>query len=156
MSLSLNPISNIISSASSLFSSKTNAGGGSLGGINFAESKAALDGTINRLSGGIGSGLNGVTAGLEDFGTALKGGGNPISSLVSSAGGALGSIANVGADIGKSINSVGIGGALGALGGLAGEISSAAGQLNNILSLFRGKNLPAAGELFKTQVLLSL
>ena len=37
---------------------------------------------------------------------------------------------------------------MGSIGGIAGTISSAAGQLNNVLSLFRGRNLPSNAELF--------
>jgi hypothetical protein len=39
----------------------------------------------------------------------------------------------------------------GGLQGLAGQISSAAGMLNNFLSLKRGANLPSGGELFMKQ-----
>lgn len=136
MALSPNPFTSAISSASSLFSSGSNEGGGSLGGINFASTKNALEGKINSLSGGIGSAFNGATAGVSNLGTALGG---------------IGGIANVAGDIGSSINSMGLGGALGALGGIAGAISSAAGQLNNVLSLFRGQNLPSGAELFQAK-----
>jgi len=135
MGLSLNPFSSILSSAKKAVSSVTNqfGGGGFSEGLN--SGMRGLEDTVNKLGGGIGSSLNGLTAGgFGDIGTALKG---------------IGSITNIAGDIGRSINGVGIGGAIGAVGGFASAISSGAGQLNNVLSLFRGKNLPASGELFE-------
>lgn len=142
MALSPNPFTEALGNASKMLSSVTNQSGGSFSGISFAESKAALEGTVNRLSGGIGSAFNGATAGNSGIGTAFSGLGNPIQS-------AIGGISNVAADIGASINKFGLGGALGGLGGLAGTISAGAGQLNNVLSMFRGRNLPSGAELFE-------
>lgn len=136
MPLGLNPIVNKISSAASLLNAGGNQSGGTFGGINFGTQKAGLDAKIGQLSGNIGSPLNGFTAG---FGGGL--GGNPIQN-------AVGGLANIASDVGRAINNIGGGGALGGLGQLAGAISSAAGQLNNVLSIFRGRNLPADGELF--------
>jgi hypothetical protein len=140
MARSPNPFTTAISSASSVASSITNKAGGALNGINFAEEKAALNSLTDRLSGGIGTAFNGATAGLQNIGTALNGAGNPIQS-----------ISNIASGIGQGINSAGIGGALGALGGIASAVSSAAGQLNNVLSLFRGQNLPAGGQPFQAR-----
>jgi hypothetical protein len=134
MSLSLNPFSSVLSSAKKAVSSVTNQFGGGFGDSMNAGMRG-LEDKVKNLGGGLGSPFNGLTAGgFGDIGTALKG---------------IGSITNIAGDIGRSINSVGIGGAIGALGGLASSISSGAGQLNNVLSLFRGKNLPASGELFE-------
>ena len=134
MPLSLNPFSSVLSSAKKAVSSVTNQfGGGFTEGLN--SGMRGLESKVNQLGGGIGSSLNGLTAGgFGDIGTALKG---------------IGSITNIAGDIGRSINGAGIGGAIGAVGGFASAISSGAGQLNNVLSLFRGKNLPASGELFE-------
>lgn len=134
MSLSPNPSTSIISDAGGIAGSVSNAAQSGLGNINFGETKAALEGTINRLSGGIGSSLNGLSG--SDTGSL---GGNF----------SLGGISNAAGDIGQSINKFGLGGALGALGGIASAVSSAAGQLNNVLSLFRSKNLPSGAELFE-------
>lgn len=139
MPLSLNPITKAFSSAQSLIGSAS-------GGLNgssaipqgFSQSKSNLEGLVNNLSGGIGSALNGATAGLT--------------SGVGGAMNAVGAIANAAGDIGRSINAAGLGGALGQLGGIASAISGAAGQINNVLSLFRGKNLPSAGELFQSRM----
>lgn len=148
MSLSPNPFSTAIESAQSLAASATNQAESALNSINFGETKAALEGTVNRLSGGIGSSLNGLSGpSLPSMGgvtSALSGIGNPIQS-------AVGGIANAASTIGQSINSFGLGGALGSLGGIASAISSAAGQLNNVLSLFRGKNIPSGADLFSAR-----
>lgn len=140
MARSPNPFTSALDSASSVASSITNSVGGSLSGVNFAEEKASLNNLTDRLGAGIGSALNGATAGVQSIGTALNGIGNPVQS-----------IANVASDIGQSINRSGLGGALGALGGIASAVSSAAGQLNNVLSLFRGQNLPAGGQPFQSR-----
>jgi len=140
MSLSLNPFTSVISSAKSAVSSATNAFGGGFGG-GISTGMADLEKKVAGLSGGIGSALNGATVGgMPDLGTAMKG-------LGSIAGG----ISNAGGDIGRAINGLGIGGAIGAIGGIAGAVSAAAGQLNNVLSIFRGKNLPSSGELFQSR-----
>jgi hypothetical protein len=133
MGLSLNPFSSVLSSAKSAVGSVTNQFGGGFGDSMNAGMRG-LEDKVNQLSGGIGSPLNGLTAGgFGDIGTALNG---------------IGSITNIAGDIGRSINGAGIGGVIGALGGAASAVSSGAGQLNNVLSVFRGKNLPASGEAF--------
>jgi len=136
MGLSLNPFSSVLSSAKKAVSSVTNQFGGGFGDSMNAGMRG-LEDKVNQLGGGIGSSLNGLTAGgFGDIGTALKG---------------IGNISNLAGDIGRSINGAGIGGAIGALGGIASAISSGAGQLNNVLSVFRGKNLPASGESFEAR-----
>jgi hypothetical protein len=152
MPLSLNPFSSLLSSAKSAISSVTNIasgvsrgiGGGEFtgdfgGGFGAGVSKGLSDlsNTVNRLGGGIGSALNGMSVGgFESIGTALKG---------------LGGISNAAGDIGRAINGIGVGGLAGSVGNIAGAISSAAGQLNNVLSLFRGRNLPSNAELFSAR-----
>jgi len=140
MSLSLNPFTSAISSAKSAVSSVTNSFGGGFGS-SMSTGMADLEKKVAGLSGSIGSSLNGATVGgMPDLGTAMKG-----------LGGISGSISNAGGDIGRAINGLGIGGAIGAIGGIAGAVSAAAGQLNNVLSIFRGKNLPSSGELFQSR-----
>lgn len=155
MGLSLNPFSSLLSSAKSVANSVSNFGGG-FGGISGIGDNGpftgdfgggfgggtsfGLDGiskTVNRLAGGVGSALNGISAGgFEGIGTALKG---------------IGGISNAAGDIGRAINGIGAGGLLGSIGSIAGAVSSAAGQLNNVLSLFRGRNLPSNAELFSAR-----
>ncbi len=140
MSLSLNPFTSVISSAKKAVSSVTNSLGGGFGG-GISSGMADLEKTVSRLSGSIGSPFNGASVGgMPDLGTALKGFGD-----------IAGGLSNAGGDIGRAINGLGIGGAIGSIGSIAGAVSSAAGQLNNVLSIFRGRNLPSSGELFESR-----
>jgi hypothetical protein len=164
MALSTNPLAKLVNSVSASISQATNAAGpAAVEG--FSSAKAALDSKISQLGGGIGSGLNGstsgISAGISNVGTAMGGAGNPIQSLASRAsgalggaaealGGAAGAISNSSAQIGSSLSKLGLGqGGLGSgLINAAAAISGAAGQINNLLSLARGKNLPSGAELF--------
>jgi len=168
MALSINPLAKLVSSVSQQVSSAADSANTALQGEQFASLKNNVNDAVSRLSGGIGSGLNGITASANTFAAdakgalagisgALGGGGNPIQSLASNAsaaaGGladAAGSISNTASNIGASLNKLGLasGGLGGGLASLAGQISSAAGVLNNLLSVARGKNLPAGAELF--------
>ena len=170
MALSANPLARLVASVSESVSQATNEAQARLPEVGDAFSKANLDATISRLSGEIGSGLNGLTAGtgtgldalkngasnfIAGGGTALSGLGNTIQSTV--AGGistlqtVAGSTSNLTADISGTLNKLTGGNLAGGLQSVAGQISSAAGMLNNFLSLKRGANLPSGGELFLKQ-----
>jgi hypothetical protein len=170
MALSINPLAQLITSSTEAISKATNEANAALPQVGDALSKANLDATISRLSGEIGSGLNGLTAGtgssfgtlksgasnlVAGAGTALGGIGNTIQSTVSGGISSLqsvaGSTSNITADISGTLNKLTGGNLAGGLQGLAGQISSAAGMLNNFLSLRRGANLPAGAELFMQQ-----
>ncbi len=170
MALSINPLAQLITSSTEAISKATNEANAALPQVGDALSKANLDATISRLSGEIGSGLNGLTAGASSSfgtlksgasnlvagaGTALGGIGNTIQSTVSGGISTLqsvaGSTSNITADISGTLNKLTGGNLAGGLQGLAGQISSAAGMLNNFLSLKRGANLPAGAELFMQQ-----
>lgn len=182
MALSINPLAKLVSSVSNQVSAAADAASGALKSNDFAALKSNLDSTVGRLSGEIGSGLNGMTASANTFlndakgalGTAtgalggvtgaLGGVSSTIQSLASNAtgalggiagqlGGAAGSISNAGAAIGASLNKLGLasGGLGGGLASLATSISSAAGMVNNLLSMARGKNLPSGAELFSQE-----
>jgi hypothetical protein len=114
-----------------------------------------LNDTVNRLSGGVGSSLNGfasdVGGAVSGATTALGGAIDQAQSLVGSIGTAAGSISNVTADIASSLGKLGAGGIVGDIANLAGSISKAAGQLNNLLSLKRAQNLPSNAELFQSR-----
>ena len=134
MSLPINPLAKLIGQASTSIAQATNQFSSSLPTSTSLLSKANLDQTVNRLSGGVGSGLNGITSGIQQAQTAL--------------GSITGTVSNIGADISGAINKL-TGGSLG--GGLlkaAAGISGAAGALNNLLSLTRGANIPQGAELF--------
>jgi len=119
-----------------------------------------LPGLTNSLSAGIGSGLNGFASGISTVGNAAAGGSGAQSSVIGgAAGGALGGL-------GSAVQSV-VSGATGtaqsAVGAIAGAFTgavsniasganslfqSAAGQIDDLLSLKRGKNVPKGAELF--------
>lgn len=165
MALPINPQSKLVAQVSSALG-QTAAELESAGpSIASAISKTNLDDKIASLSGGLGSGLNGATAGLKDaagslgdLGGAAAGAFGDVSSVATSAVGngplsglasVAGSISNIGADISGSLNKLTGGNLAGGLMDLAGAISKSAGVLNNILSLKRGANLPAGAELFE-------
>jgi hypothetical protein len=138
--------------------------------------KENIDNLTNRLSGAAGSALNGasslgqqaagalggasalgqqvsgafgsVTAGLgglaSKFKTAVAGG-------ASTAQNALAGVSNLSSDISGALNKLTGGNLAGGIQNAAGALSGAAGQLNNVLSLFRATNLPAGGQLFTSQ-----
>jgi phage-related protein len=176
MSLSINPLAKLVSSVSEQVSAASDAASGVINSNTFASLKSNLDSTVGRLSGEIGTGLNGMTASANDLVSnasgalngalagvsgAMGGVGSTIQSLASNAtgalggiagqlGGAAGSISNAAASIGASLNKLGLasGGVGGGLASLATSVSSAAGMVNNLLSMARGKNLPSGAELF--------
>jgi hypothetical protein len=172
MPLSINPIAQLVASVSEGITRATNEAQSQLPGVADGLSKFNLDAKINSLSGGIGSGLNGLTGSakgafgqLSDnataFGNSLPGAsalggiGNSITSTVSGGINSLqsfaGSTSNLTADISGTLNKLAGGNLAGGLQSLAGTISSAAGMLNNILSLKRGANLPSGAEAFIKQ-----
>jgi len=175
MAQSINPLAKLVSTVSEQVGAAADAASGALQGESFAALKSDLTSKVGALSGEIGTGLNGFTAaantGLNDAKNALGGvtgalGGasSTIQSLASNAtgalagaagalGGAAGSISNAGAAIGASLNKLGLsgGGLGGGLASLATSISSAAGMVNNLLSMARGKNLPSGAELFSQE-----
>ncbi len=143
-------------------------------------SKADLDDKISKASGELGSGLNGFTGnvktgssslqaslgaagaaassglgGLKDTATGLggfaEGAASKFSGAVDSLRSAAGSTSNIAADISGTLNKLAGGSLAGGLQKLAGQVSSAAGMLNNILSLKRAANLPKGAEAFIKQ-----
>lgn len=128
----------------------------------------ALSAKLNQLGGGIGSPLNGITGSNNSLGAAVSSVSSGIQSAVSAVGGAgiggspagnaltgISSIIGLAGAAGKALG--GIGSAIAglsnpsiSLGAVFGQLAQAAGQLNNLLSLGRGKNLPAGGELFNS------
>lgn len=162
MALSINPQSKLVSQLSTALgqaAAELDSAGPS---TSSALSKANLDSKISSLSGGVGSALNGATAGIKDAAGSLGDlgagafgdlgnvasstvGNGPLSGLASVAG----SISNIGADISGGLNKLTGGNLAGGLMELAGAVSKGAGVLNNILSLKRGANISAGAELFE-------
>ena len=158
MPLPINPLAKLVSSVSQTVAGASNSSGNGLNAASNEFSKTNVDKTVSRLSGEVGSGLNGFASGVQGFasdvGTALGGIGNSVQSSVSGTISTLqqsaGSIANITSDISSTINKLGIGGNLATgIASLAGSISKAAGQINNLLSLKRGANIPSGAELFR-------
>jgi hypothetical protein len=188
MPLPPNPLAQLVTAAASSvesFSSSAKSAAGALPtdikelGANVASAtegaKAGLDKLVAEKGGGIGSALNGVTAGAASAfgaaGSALSGASGALGGAFSdvtgkvqgafggaggiagAVGGLAGSISNIAAGAGDALNKItgGIASAGGLGSGLlsaARNISAAAGQINNLLSLFRGKNIPSGADLF--------
>lgn len=151
MALSINPLAKLVATASSSVSQATNAAGGALADAKNLVGKAGLDAKINQLSGGLSSGLNGLTGGNTSLSGLASAAQSAVSGAASSLQSVIGSTSNITADIAGGLNKLGAGNLAGGLLQAAAGISSAAGMLNNILSLRRGSNLPAGGELFAKQ-----
>jgi len=177
MARSENPLANAAVTVSEQISAVADSAPGAIADAagQFDSIKSNLDATVSQFSGSIGTGLNGFTAAAGDLANdargalagatgALGGVGSTIQSLASNATGALagaagalggvaGEISNAGAAIGASLDKLGLagGGIGGGLASLATSISSAAGMVNNLLSMARGKNLPSGAELFSKE-----
>ena len=162
MSLPINPKSKAAATLAQTLAQASNAFNSATGGLSLPAGTdlKALAAKVNMLGGGIGSPLNGLTGAAEKFGAGfasaagtLKSGITTAIGNIGGAGGALGSVAAI-AGIGTAIGSLGTViasiGKAGSLGDAFGQLSAAAGQINNLLSLTRGKNIPSGGELFKT------
>ena len=156
MPLPTNPLASLVASVNQTLSQASNASGG-LSATAASLNTQKVNDTVNRLSGAVGSGLNGFasgTGGGPNLANTLQGVGNSVQSSLPGAVSTLqqtaGAIANTTADIAGSINKLGIGGDLASgIASLAGGISAVAGQINNLLSIKRGANLPSGAELFK-------
>jgi hypothetical protein len=133
MALSVNPSFSSVASVASLASNVTNAAGNNLG--TGADNLASLNSTVNRLSGAAGTALNGLTSSTGDL---TSGFGNPIDTIVGGIDDVFGGVLGSAANIASGVISV------------AGAVSRAAGQINDILSLKRGGNIPSGGDLFAT------
>jgi hypothetical protein len=149
------PFSLLVEGISEKISQSTNEGQAALQDASSALDKLKLDDKMSELAGGFKSGLNQLAGDIKDFGASAMGGNNTIQSAVGGAVDKLrsvaGSTSNIGADISGVINKLTGGNLAGGLMKAAGEISGAAGMLNNILSLKRGINIPKGAEVFAPQ-----
>lgn len=108
--------------------------------------------------------LNAGSALLGGQSTALGGIGNPISTNLAGASGGItsltggtlgglqtvsGSTSNLTPDISGALSKLTGGGLASGISNIAGGVAKAAGNIGNLLSLIRGANLPAGGELFQ-------
>ena len=133
----------------------TNGGQTTLQNQASPQSKDNLDKKSAALSGGIGSGLNGMSGGSRFDGNSAMGINNVVQTRTGGAVDTLRSVAastsNIAADISGAINKLTGGNLAGGLMKKAGSISAAAGMLNNVLSLKRGVNIPKGAEVFASQ-----
>lgn len=166
MSLSTNPLAKIVTRAVGEIAAAAESN--AQPNIGNEQAKKDLDALVAKQSGEYGSGLNQATAkGVLDQATTGMGnidqtvqssmGGNSITSLADTTGnfGAARDLA-AGAGAGQenisTLASKFTGGSLASgVKSIAGAISKGAGILNDILSLKRGENLPAGGEVFDQQ-----
>jgi len=174
--LSANPFAKLVSGINESLQSSQNASVTPTSATSTAAAKDALNSKISQLSGGPGSGLNGSTVAGEwddnlgeyvnvDAALQIEGAVDPRGEWddnlgeyvnvdaelqgVSIAAGATGPVTSTPGAISSAFNKL-LGGDLsGATKDLAGGISQAAGQINDIASILRGKTLPSGGELFK-------
>ena len=175
----INPFATLVAGVSSGITKTQEAAEAALPS-NFAAAKADLDDKVSKLSGELNSGLNGLTgntkqglsqlqaslgaagaaasSGLGGLKNAVTGLGGFADGAASKFGGAVdslrtvaGSTSNIAADISGTINKLTGGSLAGGLMKAAGQISAAAGMLNNILSLKRAANLPKGAEAFMKQ-----
>jgi hypothetical protein len=135
------------SAASNLSAGLTAAGSAAAASID----KAELDKKISQAAGDIGSALNGATGG--DIGRSLSLAGQQVSTALGSLGNVAGSLSNIAAGaadtLGKLTGGAATAGGLGSgLLSAARNVAAAAGQINNLLSVFRGKNIPKGADLF--------
>jgi hypothetical protein len=135
----------------------------SLGGLNVGNATniaGNLKGALSSVSGAAGNALGGATSALNGIASTVQnavGGAGGIGGALSSLQSVAGSTSNIAADISGALNKLGGGNIAGGLMNTLGTVSAAAGMLNNFLSITRGLNLPAGGELFaKNQATLKL
>lgn len=121
---------------------------GSTGNVNaaFSQSTALANNALRGTSPlAAATGAGGATTGMGGFADAAR---SKFGSAVDSLRTVAGSTSNIAADISGTINKLTGGSLAGGLMKVAGQVSSAAGMLNNILSLKRAANLPKGAEAF--------
>lgn len=170
MSLPINPLAKLISSASQSIASEAADAAAAIK----SAGQAALDAKIDMLSGAAGTNLNGFASGISSIGDAAKGAAGDFANVIGGAAGGIGgALSGIGSTVQSSLagaiggasDAIGAlgGGLAGALGGAGGGLdglvdaigggraqifNSAAGQVDDILSKLRGTNVPGGAELF--------
>lgn len=158
MSLSINPQSQLIAKLSAEIQSAANATKTALTGVQVPNvlDKLALDSKINELSGGIGSSYNwaGTGAQLGNIGDVAKTAQSAVSGAVNTLQSAAGGVANGFSNLNRlssTVNQLTGGNIAGSVQNFAAKVSGFAGQINNLLSVVRGKGIPNGAELFAAQ-----
>lgn len=145
MALSINPVAKLVSSVSSSISTATAEAGTAFSKASADLSKVKIDQVTSQLQN-VGS-----TLASTDIAGSVGGIASQAQNLVAKVGTAAGAISTVAADVATSLDKIGAGSLAGGLVNAATQISKAAGQLNNLLSLKRAGSLPANGELFQSR-----
>jgi len=154
MPLSINPIKNLASNIGSSLGNLANAANQSAGNFsmpNTSLAKQSLDATVNRLSGGFGSSLNGITGNLNSSSVSNLSGTvqNLAQNGLTSASGVAGSFATAGQDVIDNIASGGsaAGLATGLLNGPEQQDFDFADIGLDLISAARAKNIPSTATL---------
>jgi hypothetical protein len=145
MPLSINPIKkNTATDLGTGLTASINQASGLIDTVQSTGLKANLDDTVNRVSGALGSGLNGLSTGFA------KGASNLSSAIqtnlntgnLSSIAGTVGSVANQAAGIANSLIASGLGSGLTSAAGFLSQVGSISGAVNDLLSIARSANIP--------------
>ena len=155
MSLSINPIKNLASKISSDLGSLANAANQSAGNFsmpNVSLAKQNLDATVNRLSGGFGSNLNGITGSINSASVSNLSG--TVQNFAQNGLSSLSDVASSFATAGKSvISNIASGGniaglATGLLNGAGQQTAAALASIGlDLISAARAKNIPSTATL---------
>ena len=155
MSLPINPQSQLVAKISSDLQAATAATKAALSNIQApnALDKAALESKFNELSGGLGSSLNwaGVKGAAGAVGDVAKAAQSAVTGATDTLQRAVPGVANAFADVSQGaslVNKLTGGNIAGSVQNFAATVSGFAGQINNLLSLTRGKDIPKGAELF--------
>lgn len=104
---------------------------------------AELESTVNRLGGGLGSGLNMAASAADaarELGTSLRGVSSAVNNSASTFQGAVNAVENIATAV-NTVSSISTG-----LSQFAGTVAGAAGAINDAISALRGGNIPKGGE----------
>jgi len=155
MSLPINPQSQLVAKISSDLQAATAATKAALSNIQApnALDKAALESKFNELSGGLGSSLNwaGVRGAAGSVGDVAKAAQSAVTGATNTLQRAVPGVANAFADVNQGaslVNKLTGGNIAGSVQNFAATVSSYAGQINNLLSIARGRDIPKGAELF--------
>jgi len=148
MSLNANPKLSFVKSGNG---STVRSGDGSPVVSGFTQQKRDFAKTSDRLSGGVTSGLSFEADGPGGSGFTPNSAQTIPSFDNTNATEAVSAIQNAAFSVSGAFESVGAGGFATGIRDIAGAVSNFAGNLNDVLSLRRGLNLPSGGELFTQQ-----
>jgi len=104
---------------------------------------AELESTVNRLGGGLGSGLNMAASAADaarELGTSLRGVSSVVNNSAGTFQGAVNAVENIATAV-NTVSSISTG-----LSQFAGAVAGAAGAINDAISSIRGGNIPRGGE----------